>query len=158
MDKILTGNSMRKRLLFFIYISYIYYPLRNKLLSLNRSKKISNSSINENEITKQEELINIWMPQINWLGRFYYAFSTTIHSINFISSSILLCQGNNQLLIIENSSLTFLCHMPRFIVNTSFNYLNSIWLLWLCSSLHLTWRFLVLIFEGEFVLNSIIGH
>lgn len=136
-------------MLTFIYVPYLWYPIRNKLIKRFREF----SSIQE--ISKvsphcEHHQASIGIPRMCKPAFIYLIFSSITHVLNcFINLFIILDVERRW----TGTDTTITCHLPRLVIHKSFAQQYMTWFSLLFSSLHILWRLLVLLYEREFEIN-----
>lgn len=168
MDLFSSKVDMKESWFRILYFTYLWIPMRRKLLDdYEKGKfvliaKTTTPAPQQEVVQLQEqhrpELMDQFLPDINYWGKFYYKFSTSTFIMDFISVSFLFYSGD---LKDENYNrigirlFGFQCFIPRLVIHEIFQQLVTTSAAYAASLLHLVWRFSILYLEGQFVLNPI---
>lgn len=147
----------REKLLVMLYISYIWLPIRKKLIHdigraspefAHRSNKRANEIPNPEVPSEHSISVNLLLPNLNICAKLYYSLSTATHLLIFTSNMLLLTK------LFDNSELVK-CYSPKFSLHRVLSQFYMQWFGCVFSLLHLIWRFLVFVVERDFKLSSL---
>lgn len=155
--RILKRISAKNKLLAYLYVSYLWIPLRNRmkmdrqLRMFGVSRRSSKSDeMRENEIGSDET--DLCLPKLPRLAVIYYFVSTGTHFILLLHSIMLKWRSMSDDQITDD---IITCYMPRVHLHEALKQKYTIWFCLVFSSIHLIVRSYVLVHARKFRLDAV---